>query len=117
MFDFNTLAEFSRAYCVGICALMIPANLVATSLTIIFTVLCRPAVHVCLAAGLASIFAKRDDPARIYLVHDWGGHGDHVHFIVAGIQLSCRQFRSDSPTQTHSERLEVQYSSPVVLNK
>lgn len=57
MFDFNTLAEFSRAYCVGICALMIPANLVATSLTIIFLVLCRPAVQVCLAAGIASIFA------------------------------------------------------------
>lgn len=37
MFDFNTLAEFSRAYCIGICAFLIPANLVATSLTIIFT--------------------------------------------------------------------------------
>ena len=57
MFDFNTLAEFSRAYCIGICAFLIPANLIATSLTIIFTVLGRPAVRVWQAAGIASIFA------------------------------------------------------------
>ena len=57
MFDFNTLAEFSRAYCVGICAFLIPANLVATSLTMIFTLWRRPTVQVCLAAGIASIFA------------------------------------------------------------
>lgn len=58
MFDFNTLAEFSRTYCIGICAFLIPANLVATLLTIIFTVLRRPAAQVCLAAGIASIFAS-----------------------------------------------------------
>ena len=58
MFDFNTLAEFSRAYCIGICAFLIPANLVATSLTIIFTVLRRPVVQVYLAAGFASIVAS-----------------------------------------------------------
>ena len=58
MFDFNTLAEFSRVYCIGICAFLIPANLVATSLTMIFTVLGRPAVQVCLTAGIASIFAS-----------------------------------------------------------
>ena len=57
MFDFNTLAEFSRADCVGISALMIPTNLVATSLTMIFTVWRRSALQVCLAAGIASIFA------------------------------------------------------------
>ena len=58
MFDFNTLTEFSRANCIAISAFWVPANLVATSLTIIFTVLRRPAVQVCLAAGVASIFAS-----------------------------------------------------------
>ena len=57
MFDFNSLAEFSRHYCIGICAFLVPANLVATSLTGIFTVLRRPAAQVWQAAGLASIFA------------------------------------------------------------
>jgi CHASE2 domain-containing sensor protein len=57
MFDFNTLAEFSRHYCIGICAFLVPANLAATSLTMIFAMLRRPAVQVWLAAGIASIFA------------------------------------------------------------
>lgn len=57
MFDFNTLAEFSRHYCIGICAFLIPANLVVTSLTVIFTMLRRPAAQVWQVAGIASIFA------------------------------------------------------------
>ena len=106
MFDFNTLAEFSRAYCVGICAFLIPANeRLLPRAPMIFTLWRRPAVKVCLAAGIASIFAKRDAPACTYLVHDWSGHGGHVHFIVAGKHLSCRQSRGDSPKQTLRERL------------
>jgi hypothetical protein len=57
MLDFNTLTEFSSTYCIGICAFLIPANLLATSLTIIFTLLHCPAVQVWQAAGIASIFA------------------------------------------------------------
>ncbi|MBD2449012.1 hypothetical protein H6G76_17995 [Nostoc sp. FACHB-152] len=57
MLDFNTLTEFSSTYCIGICAFLIPANLFATSLTIIFTLLHRPALQVWQAAGIASIFA------------------------------------------------------------
>lgn len=55
MFDFNTLADFSRTNCVSICAFLVPANLVATSLTTI-TALLRP-IQVWQAAGIASIFA------------------------------------------------------------
>lgn len=55
MFDLNTLAEFSRAYCIGICAFLVPANLVATSLTGIFAVLRRPSAQVWQSAGIASI--------------------------------------------------------------
>ena len=57
MFDSNTLAEFSRHYCIGICAFLVPANLVATSLTMVFAMLRRPAAQVWQAAGIASIFA------------------------------------------------------------
>lgn len=57
MFDFHTLAEFSRANCISICAFLVPANLVATSATIIFTLLRRPSAQVLQAAAIASIFA------------------------------------------------------------
>jgi len=57
MFDFNNLAELSRTNCITICAFLVPANLVATSLTIIFTALVRPTVQVWQVAGIASIFA------------------------------------------------------------
>lgn len=57
MFDFNTLAEFSRANCVGICAFLVPANLLTTLLTIILTALGRPTHQIWQAAGMAYIFA------------------------------------------------------------
>ncbi|BAZ48512.1 hypothetical protein NIES4103_11200 [Nostoc sp. NIES-4103] len=57
MLDFNTLAEFSRANCVSICAFLVPANLLATLLTIILTAIGRPTYQVWQAAGIASIFA------------------------------------------------------------
>jgi hypothetical protein len=58
MFDFyNTIAEFSRAHCISICAFLVPANLIATSLTLIFIVLRRPQAQVWQAAGIGSLFA------------------------------------------------------------
>ncbi len=36
MFDLNSLFEFSRNYCLTICAFLVPANMVATLQTIIF---------------------------------------------------------------------------------
>jgi hypothetical protein len=55
--DFNALTLFSSTFCIGICAFLIPANLIATSLTIGFTLLCRPAIEIWLSAAIASIFA------------------------------------------------------------
>ncbi|WP_414564513.1 MULTISPECIES: hypothetical protein [unclassified Anabaena] len=57
MLDFNTLTVFSSTYCIGICAFLIPANLIATSLTIGFTLSSRPAIEVWRSAAIASIFA------------------------------------------------------------
>lgn len=57
MFDFNTIADISRIHCVSLCAFLVPANLIATSITIIFTILRRPLIQVWQAAGIASLFA------------------------------------------------------------
>jgi len=42
LFDLATLADFSRQHCVGICAALVPANLIATSQTLIFAGMERP---------------------------------------------------------------------------
>lgn len=57
MFYLHTLAEFSRTYCISICAFLVPAILVATGLTMIFTVLRRPQVQIWQTAGIGSFFA------------------------------------------------------------
>lgn len=67
MFDFNTIAEFSRAHCISIGAFLVPANLLATSLTIILAALRRPQVQVWQAAGIASIPALM----MVYHVFSW----------------------------------------------
>ncbi len=67
MLDFHTLAEFSRANCVSICAFLVPANLLATILTIILTVIHRPSHQVWQSAGIASIFAL----IMVWHVYTW----------------------------------------------
>lgn len=57
MFEFNTIADFSRTYCISVCAFLVPANLIATSLTLILAWFCRPSIQVWQAAGVASILA------------------------------------------------------------
>ena len=65
MLDFNTLFEFSRDHCIAICAFLVPANLLLTLRTIIFTALSRPPVQVRQAAVLACI------PALVMILHVW----------------------------------------------
>ncbi|MBD2195891.1 MULTISPECIES: hypothetical protein [Calothrix] len=57
MLEFNILTEFSSTYCIGICAFLIPANLFATSSTIILVLLKRPTIQVWQTAFIASFFA------------------------------------------------------------
>jgi hypothetical protein len=57
MLDWNSLAEISRANCVGICGFLVPANLLTTLLTIILAGFCRPWYQIWQVAGLACIFA------------------------------------------------------------
>ncbi|BAZ84923.1 hypothetical protein [Dolichospermum compactum] len=58
MLDFNTLIEFSRNNCVGICAFLVPANILTTLLTIVLTVLNRPMGQVWMSIGFACTFAS-----------------------------------------------------------
>jgi hypothetical protein len=57
MLDFNALCEFSRGYCVSICAVLVPANLIATSVTMSLTAFRRPFRQIFLAAGIAGLFS------------------------------------------------------------
>jgi hypothetical protein len=58
MLDFNTLIEFSRNNCVGICAFLVPANILATLLTLVLTFLNRPMGQIWMSIGLACGFAS-----------------------------------------------------------
>lgn len=57
MFDFNSLLEFSHIHCIAICAVLVPANLLATLQTLILVGLHRPQVQVQRSTGIAGICA------------------------------------------------------------
>ena len=63
MIDFNPVFEFSRTHCISICAFLVPANLVATGVTVAFTVLRRPKAQVWKAAAIAAL------PALVMVFH------------------------------------------------
>ncbi len=58
MLDLNTLAEFSRNNCIGICAFLVPANILTTLLTMILAFLNRPLGQIWVSTGLACLFAS-----------------------------------------------------------
>lgn len=53
MLDLNALFAFSHHYCVAICAVLVPFNLLFTLLALIFVGLSRPNLRIWQAAGLA----------------------------------------------------------------
>ncbi len=55
MLDFDSLLAFSHHYCVAICAVMVPVNLLATIQTIFLTALAYPRKRAWVAAGVASL--------------------------------------------------------------
>ncbi|WP_275524655.1 hypothetical protein [Kamptonema sp. UHCC 0994] len=57
MFDFYTVTAFSHRHCIEICAFLVPANLLATLQTIIFTGIKRSQLQVHLGAAVGSIYA------------------------------------------------------------
>ncbi len=87
MLDLNTTAEFSRANCVAICAFLVPANLLATLLTIIFAAIHRPLHQVLQSAGIASIFAL----VMVLHVYTWFSIGVVMAptYILLWLGISC----------------------------
>lgn len=87
MFDFNTLFEFSRTNCLAICAFLVPANLLFTLQTMIFTGLRRPQTQVQKAALLACL------PALVMIFHvfTWWMIGVVMAptFILLGLASTC----------------------------
>lgn len=61
MFDLHCLGDslgnFSRSHCVAICAFLVPANLIATSQTILFTVFKRSAIEIFTITASAIVYA------------------------------------------------------------
>ncbi len=61
MFDIHclgdVLGDFSRSHCVAICAFLIPANLIATSQTILFVLLKRSPIQIFTISASAIIYA------------------------------------------------------------
>lgn len=57
MIDLNNLFEFSRNHCVAICSFLVPANLLATSQTLLLLLLKRTITQIRFLAVIASILA------------------------------------------------------------
>jgi CBS-domain-containing membrane protein len=57
MLDFTAIAEHSRHHCAAICAFLVPANLISTSLTLLCVAQTRSWFPISKVAALASIFA------------------------------------------------------------
>jgi hypothetical protein len=87
MLDFNSLAEFSRANCVSICAFLVPANLLTTLLTMILVALHRPSHYVWQVAGIGNIFAS----VMVLHVYTWFMIGVVMAptYILLWLALTC----------------------------
>ncbi len=87
MLEFNSLAEFSRANCVSICTFLVPANLLATLLTMIFAALRRPSYQVLQAAIAACFFAV----VMVLHVYTWFAIGvvRAPTFILLWLAITC----------------------------
>lgn len=57
MLDLNPLIQFSCNYCIAICAILVPANLLATLQTMLLVGFGRPISQVRLLASVASGYA------------------------------------------------------------
>ncbi|MBW4567297.1 MAG: hypothetical protein KME31_04545 [Tolypothrix carrinoi HA7290-LM1] len=87
MLDFNTISELSRANCVSICAFLVPANLLATSSTIILAALRRPTRQVWQACTIATFFAV----VMILHVYTWFAIGVVMAptYILMWLAITC----------------------------
>ena len=87
MIDFVTICEFSRQNCIAICAFLVPANLLATSLTLIFLWFRRPLGQLKLSAMVATAFAV----VLVLHVYTWFMIGvlNPVSFVLLTLASVC----------------------------
>ncbi|MBF2063759.1 MAG: hypothetical protein IGS39_04925 [Calothrix sp. C42_A2020_038] len=89
MLELNTLAEFSRTNCISICAFLVPANIIATLITMVLVFLhrYRPSQQVWQAHWVASIFAV----AMMLHVYTWFEIGVVMAqtYILLSLAISC----------------------------
>jgi hypothetical protein len=87
MLDLNTLAEFSRTNCIGICAFLVPANLLTTLVTLILAFQQRPSLQVRQSAGIAIAFAL----VMVLHVYTWFAIGVVMAqtYILLSLGVSC----------------------------
>lgn len=87
MLDLEPIFEFSRENCVAICSFLVPANLVATFLTLIFLLTQRSISQIKVSATVTTILAL-----TLFLhVATWFIIGviTPVTFILAGLGATC----------------------------
>ncbi len=105
MLDFNTLAEFSRTHCIAICAFLVPANLAATSVTLISSAIHRPQSQVFCVAGIASI------PALVMGLHvfTWFMIGTVAAstYILLFLGMTCLSINLGTVTQDFLQAREM----------
>jgi hypothetical protein len=87
MLDLNFLNEFSRSHCLAICALLVPANLLITSQTILFTVLQISALQIFTVTTAAIIYAM----LMVMHVFSWYAIGVIMAptFILLFLGITC----------------------------
>jgi membrane-bound ClpP family serine protease len=87
MITLNSLAELSRSNCISICAFLVPANLVATSLVLWLTFIQVPTSQMLAVSAIASTLAL----ALFLHVGTWFIIGVIMPptFILCGLGLTC----------------------------
>ncbi|WP_310418917.1 hypothetical protein [Chamaesiphon sp. OTE_8_metabat_110] len=87
MLDLNSIAEFSRCHCIGICAFLVPANLGLANATILLTAFNRSPQLIANVARISIV------PALILLLHvaTWWSIGVVMlpTFILPTLAIIC----------------------------
>jgi|GEM_PF-227587 hypothetical protein len=81
------VAEFSRQHCIGICALLVPANMISTFQTLVLSGLQRPRWQMYWIAALSALYAT----LMVLHVVTWFVAGVVMvpTFVLLGLALVC----------------------------
>lgn len=81
----TSLLDFSRSNCAGICAFLVPANLVATSTTLVLLFLQRPQIRWTTVAGSFAAITLFLHVATWLII----GVVSPVTFLLSGLASTC----------------------------